>query len=184
MTNELRSEILLLERSLTEKKKRLFMGRLENIAKHQFDKSGVSDVCISLDPEKSTWQISYLHTTDKYDVYDYAYDGSDTEPDIDPNIDPNIETKQEKETRILFGKASKYFIKGGIKLNVYRNTAGELRVINPNYEFELDLDEQRNLVREYSENIHLPEWFAITTMLYLSDNKWDDQSWINHLSIV
>lgn len=176
MSNDLRSEIVLLEKTLTEKKKLLFLSRLETIAGYPFTKSGITDINITLNQTENTWQIGYLHKTDNFNSNYYAHSEA-SEDESEAGGVP-------KETRVLFGKTNKYFIKGGIKLNVYRNTAGELRVINPDYEFDLDLDEQRSLVKEYSENYNLPEWFAIATMLYLSDNKWDDQSWINHLSIV
>ncbi len=176
MTSILRNEILKLEKVLAEKRSMLFLSRLETIANCPFNKANITDVSITLNTQDHTWQITYQHKTQNFNLNHYIND-EDSEDESETGGIP-------KETRITFGKSSKYFIRGGIKFNVYRNTAGELRIINPDYEFDLDLDEQRALVRNYSENHDLPEWFAIATLLYLSDNKWDDQSFVNHLSIV
>lgn len=172
--NSLRSEILTLEKALQEKKQQLFLERLETIAGKKFTNNNVRDVIISVDTNAKTWQISYLHSTDKYNFNNYAYN-EDSE---------NDESESHKDTRIVFGQNSKHYIRGGIKLTVYRNTVGELRVINPDYEFDLDLEEQRQLVRSYASNSDLPEWLAISVFLYLYDNKWDDESLINHLGSV
>lgn len=177
--DELRSEILELEKSLDSKKKKLFNMRLAKIyGKTNEETIDISNINIVVDPSDNTWQISYLHHTDTYDPSAYAYDES---ADDSNNEDPTIAARN---TSIVFGKAKKYFIKGGIKLNVYRNSTGELRIINPDYEFDLDLEEQKKLMLHYSENNNLPEWLAIKVLLYISDNKWDDQSIINHFSVI
>lgn len=187
---DLKTEILQLEKILSQKKKQLFFNRLEKIAGDSLNSKGIDNIDIQHNSTDKTWQISYTHKTNNYSSSMYAYSGdSDSDHDQEPDINSAQHSAQEfsgipKETKISFGKSNKYFIKGGIKLHVYRNTAGELRVINPEYEFDLDLDEQKKLVREYSENHDLPEWFAIVVMLYLSDNEWDDAAFINHLSIV
>ena len=181
--NELRKEILILETELTEKKKQLFLKRLEKIAGCSFTEGNILNLNISTNLEENTWQISYIHHTDKYDVNDYIYAvGTDSEIET-PDV-VNVFEPVSKKTKIIFGKMAKYYIKGGIPLNVYRNTTGEIRITNPDYEFDLDLDEQRNLVQSYSENYTLPEWFAIALLLYMSDNKWDDDALITHLSFV
>lgn len=173
---DLRKDILQLEEQINIKKKQLFLNRLETISGMSFAKSCISHVEINLSSSDNTWNISYNHITDMYNSNDYTYtEDSETEENEDIG---------HKETVISFGKNSKYFIRGGVKLTIYRNTAGELRVINPDYEFDIDLDEQRQLVQTYADNPNLPEWLAIKVFLYLSDNKWDDQSLINHLSTV
>jgi hypothetical protein len=96
----------------------------------------------------------------------------------------NPETVEKKITQISFGKLKKYFLKGGIKFNIYRNSNGELRIINSDYEFELDLEEQKSLILKYASNKNVPEWLAIKVFLYISYNKWDDRSIINHLSVI
>jgi len=181
--NELRNEILVLEKELTEKKKQLFLKRLEKIAGCAFIDSGILNLNISTNHEDNTWQISYIHYTKEYDVNDYmSAVGTDSDADVTEVAESSSPIP--KKTKIVFGKMSKYYIKGGIALNVYRNTTGEIRITNPDYEFDLDLDEQRILVRGYSENYNLPEWFAIALLIYMSDNKWDDAALINHLSFV
>lgn len=193
--NELRYEILQLEKILSQKKKQLFLNRLETISKKPLVTRGVENIDIQSNSHDKTWQISYIHKTNHYSdtMYAYSEDSEATDtyvlgvsnvPNIPDTVDPISCKGIQKETKISFGKSNRYFIRGGIKLHVYRNTSGELRVINPEYEFDLDLDEQKKLVREYSENYDLPEWFAIAVMLYLSDNDWDDAAFINHLSIV
>ena len=175
---DLKAEILELEGILESKKKQLFLNRLEKITNCSIAANGISDLDIQHDADENTWQISYTHKTDQYSKSMYSYS---EDSDLDP--DQRIQYVQ-KETKISFGISNKYFIKGGIKLNVYRNKTKELRIINPDYEFDLDLDEQKKLVREYSENHNLPEWFAIAIMLYLLDNDWDDSAFINYISIV
>ncbi len=96
----------------------------------------------------------------------------------------NRHTVEKKVTQISFGKLKKYFLKGGIKFNIYRNSNGELRIINSDYEFELDLEEQKSLISKYSSNKNVPEWLALKVFLYISYNKWDDRSIINHLSVI
>lgn len=169
--DDLRAEILHLEQTLQDKKNILFNARL---AKIYGNSDNISNIEIHVDPEDDTWLISYTHQTDKYDPSAYAYN-DDSAGDDEYNV---------HESRISFGKSKRYFIKGGIKLNVYRNSAGELRIINPDYEFDLDLDEQRSLIDKYAQNKDIPEWMAIKVMLYISDNKWDDQSIINHFSVI
>jgi len=172
----LRDEILELEKILSEKKKQLFLSRIETIADAELKSNGISNVEINLDTENELWQISYVHKTDQYCPLDYANNEDKEVVQPDP--------PETKETLITFGKNKKYFIRGGIQLNVYRNSAGELRILNPDYEFDLDLDEQRALVSDYADNHNLPEWLAIKVFLYLSDNKWDDAAIISHLSSV
>lgn len=189
MTTDLKTEILQLEKILAQKKKQLFFNRLEKIAGCSLYTRGISNIDIQHNSADKTWQITYTHQTNNYSSAMYSYNESESDDDHTSEMESAddhsaVKSGIQKETRITFGKSNKYFVRGGIKLHVYRNTAGELRVINPEYEFDLDLDEQKKLVREYSENYDLPEWFAITTMLYLSDNMWDDEAFINHLSIV
>ncbi len=105
-----------------------------------------------------------------------------SKPETDDHT--NRHTVEKKVTQISFGKLKKYFLKGGIKFNIYRNSNGELRIINSDYEFELDLEEQKSLISKYSSNKNVPEWLALKVFLYISYNKWDDRSIINHLSVI
>lgn len=190
MSNELRNEIIKLEKELHIKKNKLFLLRLEKIAGISLENTGISDIKIVLDENENTWNISYNHFTNAYSIDNYRCDNfdSDLEDDSDDNNledYSNIENNTvEKKSKISFGKLNKYFINGNIKLLVYRNSTGELRIINQEYEFDLDLDQQRKLMEKYSENTNIPEWFAIKVLLFFSHNKWDDKDIITHLSIV
>ena len=181
--DELRKEIIILEKELIEKKKQLFFNRLEKIAGCSFVESGILNLNIITNQDDNTWQIAYIHYTKEYNINDYTPSvNTDSETEITDVLDTT--TPITKKSKIIFGKMAKYYIKGGIPLNIYRNITGEIRITNPDYEFDLDLDEQRILARSYSENYALPEWFAIAVLLYMSDNKWDDTALINHLSFV
>jgi len=197
--DELKAEILGLEELLKQKKKKLFNLRLFKMYKSTNDAVAISetkstndavaisetkstsdndpyDINIYVDPTDNTWCISYVHCTTSYDPTAYAYN--------DESADDSDTVISTKETKISFGKAKKYFIKGGIKLNLYRNSAGELRIINPDYEYDLDLNEQKSLVERYSKNKNIPEWLAIKVLLYVSNNKWDDKSIVKHFSVI
>lgn len=173
----LRDDILKLEAELCEKKKLLYLHRLSNIINIDvISNPNIKDLIISADKEKKIWQISYTHYTEKYNSYYYATEESDNE---------EYPVKYtERESKISFGKFKGYFIKGGVKLNIYKNASRELRIINPDYEFDLDIDEQLNLARGYSENKNLPECLAIKFLLYMSDNNWDDDDIITHFSVI
>lgn len=181
MSSTLRTEILELEKIIAEKKKQLFLSRLNTISDGKLNQN-ISQIDIQME-SANNWQISYVHKTSQYNATDYFVQDDDVENTNEDDSDSS-NTSVVRETKISFGKLKKYFVKGGIKLNVYRNTAGELRVANPKYEFELDLDEQRQLVERYADNIHMPEWLAIKVFLYLSDNKWGDEDFTAHLTIV
>lgn len=186
-TIDLRQEILDLEKVLESKKHTLFLRRLYKM----YPKTKtISDIKISTDRNTNEWSISYTHTTDSYDPNFYqmteeeiadVYESSDEEYSAREQTE---HTAEHLTSHITFGKANKYFIKGGIKLNVYRNAAGDLRIINPKYEFDLDPDEQRTLIRRYAKNADVPECMAVGILCYIADNKWDDESIVNNLSIV
>ncbi len=166
---QLKAEILLLTKQLEEKREILFFNRLANMTPLI---DNVSDITINIE-DSEDWCISYVHTTDNYDINNYL-------PDLD-----DIPTGMKYTSEISFGKYNrKYFIKGGIKFNIYRNSVGELRVINPEYDFDLDMDEQRALIYSYSKNVNIPEACALAVFLYMNENKWDDAALINYLSVV
>ena len=162
-------------------------------------------------PKLSRWSISYKHHTDAYDSLDYLYDSDKTNDDIgseEPNenvgngdiyVDATTlsehtadsktnnlvkKSKTEKTTFVTFGKSERYFIKGGTKYNIYNNSKGELRVVNTEYDSELDIEEQCQLISRYSKNKNLPECMALQIFLYMSYNKWDDLSMAIHLSMI
>lgn len=181
MTN-LRNEIIELEKLLLAKKNELFVSRLSKmtapICNVLSDSETISDITFHTSISDSTWQISYVHKTDKYTPVAYMHH-DDSADDSANEINPYSKT-----TKITFGKTNKYFIKGGIDLMVYRNSNSEIRIINKDYEYEIDLDEQRTLMLEYSSNVHIPEWLAIKTLLYISDNKWNVENVVIHFCVI
>jgi hypothetical protein len=188
--HSLTEEIRNLEIIIEKKKRALFLLRLSKMYEASLS-DVISNISIEVDRNEKTWCITYTHITDEYSVDNYSnetYIERETD-ELDDNLShlPLEEIPVEKNKKISvisFGKNKKYFIKGGIKFSIYRNSANELRIINPNYDFELDLDEQKYLVTEYSRNKHIPECLALSIFLYMSYNKWDDTAIVNHFSLV
>ena len=87
-------------------------------------------------------------------------------------------------TNITCNGTKKYFIKGGAHLDLYKTSMNELRIINLEYQFDIDYDEQKELITGYSENINIPEYAAIKFMMYMSYNEWDDTAIINHFTMI
>lgn len=182
MTDEniLKKEILSLSRILDEKKHQLFLNRLVNMGIIKL-LTNAKDFTITTVQDTQDWTVTYKHETNNYDPSRYLPDGeetthSGTEADSDPIS---------KVSDISFGKFGKrYFLKGGIKFNIYRNSAGELRVMNPEYDFDIDMEEHKQLIHRYSEDSNIPEACALSVFQFMIDNKWDDLAVINYLSIV
>lgn len=173
----LKEEILALTNTLALKKHQLFLDRLLHM---NLDKliTNARNFNITTNPELQEWSVSYTHDTQKYDVNYYIPDGEEQHEcsDVEP---------VSKISNISFGKSGKrYFLKGGLKFNIYRNSAGELRVTNPEYDFDIDMEEHKQLIHKYSENTNIPEACALSVFQYISYNKWDDSDVINYLSIV
>jgi hypothetical protein len=193
---EIKREIHYLENLLDQKKNALFMRRLMNMfdyesmdfdTKIKYPPPTISNIKIFVDTNDNTWNITYTHTTNSYNINDYLYeksdsDSSDTESLADEPI-PDIKPAS-KITEISFGKHKKYFIKGGIKYTIYRNSSKELRIINSDYDIDLDVDKQFSLVTKYSQNSSIPEWFALSVFLYIAEHKWDDVAVAKHFSII
>ena len=92
---------------------------------------------------------------------------------------------QEQNNEILNEKGNiEDFIKGGIKYNIYKNSKGDLRIINLDYDLELDMDEQYSLIYRYAYNKNIPECIALRIFLYMIYNKWDDDDMTTYLSVV
>jgi hypothetical protein len=164
---KLKEEILELEKIIFEKKKILFLNRLKLMYNNDLP---IDDIKIEIN--ENDWNITYTHTTQKYDINNYLYEES-------------VEYKShEKTTIISVGKLNKkYYIKGGIKLNIYKSKK-EIMIINPDYDLEIDIDEHIDLIRSYMKNPNIPEAVAISILMYISDNKWDDDSIIIYLGTV
>jgi hypothetical protein len=182
LDTKLKNEILKLESILKKKRDQLFLMRLVNMLdKGLYDT--ISEVKIEVgsvdfnNPKSARWNISYKHHTKEYDPLDYLYENDTPQEEIPNN-------KMEKITFVSFGKSDRYFIKGGVKYNIYNNSKGELRIVNADYDSELDIEEQCQLINDYSKNKNIPECLALQIFLYMSYNKWDDMSMAIHLSIV
>jgi hypothetical protein len=178
---KLKIEIAELQLVLSNKKHELFHLRLsEMIGKTYQDMSqmGVSNVKFEIlsDNKSLEWNISYTHYTDMYDENAYI-NSSDSEAETTP---------AQKTTYINFGKGKKYYIRGNgnNRFKIYKNSKNDLRIINTDYDIELDLEDQEELIKRYSENKHIPEWLAIKAFSYLSENTWSDEHIINYLSLV
>ena len=174
----LRKEILELEKLIKQKKEQLFINRLyEMFEKNDYDT--ISNIKIDVNPIKNNWIISYKFQSSDYDMTDYLYDTI-------KNTDDQEYTRvsSEKKSNISFGKNDKYFIKGGIKYNIYKNSKGDLRIINLDYDLELDMDEQYSLIYRYAYNKNIPECIALRIFLYMIYNKWDDDDMTTYLSVV
>jgi hypothetical protein len=174
------SNILDLEKKITDQKKNLSMLRLcklLGISEQSIESLGIKK--IKFDIGVDTWNITYIHHTNKYDENDYDFDSdSEGETEVCP-----------KTTQIRFGKTLKYYIKrpSGIRstrFKLYRNSKKELRVINTDYDIELDMDEQMELIHKYSENKNIPEWMALKVIIYICENEWQDNHIINYFKII
>lgn len=172
----LKEEIISLTKVLESKKRQLFLDRFITMTLPKL-LAKIKDININTDADAQEWSISYTHDTANYDTVNYI-------PESDRHGHSDRESVQ-KTSNISFGKSGKrHFLKGGIKFNIYRNSTGELRVMNPEYDFDIDMEEHKQLIHSYSENIDIPESCALSVFQYIIDNKWDDSAVINYLSIV
>ena len=184
----LKAEILQLERELNAKKKTLFVSRFKSIIGKLESISNITSINIHTDVDSDTWTISYIHKTSDFKAIDYLYEKVDINETDSDESDDNIKTN--KTTKIIFGvnitssDVKKYFIKGIAPLDVYKTSTNEFRIINLEYQFDIDYDEQKELITTYADNINLPEYAAIKFMLYISDNEWDDTAIINHFTMI
>ena len=207
--NKFRIYILKLEKKLKDSKEKLFLNRLSKLYNKNLQ-SAISEIKIDVDQKNNDWIITYKHNTKNYSLDNYLYETDDiddisssrknnlsdiveetSDETVEETSDETVEEtsdetsdKIEKETYVSFGKNKKYFIKGCIKYNIYKNSTGELRIINSEYDLELDMEEQYLLINKYANNVNIPESLALSVFLYLSDNKWDDLNIITYLSVV
>jgi len=175
----LRNEINALELLLKEKKHELFSMRLYNLVgknKKELESAGIKDIKITPDIDNpGEWTISYTHTIIDYDENDYIY-SADSETETIPC---------NKTFNMIFGRGKKYYIKGnGSKFKIYKNSKNDLRIINTEYDIELDLEEQEQLIEKYSRNMNIPEWLAIKVFMYMIENDWNDANIIIYMSVI
>ena len=124
---------------------------------------------IQIHTNEHEWCITYLHKTLHFNCNNYV---NDDEKQL------NIKDR-ERETLVKFGyKKKKHYIHGFNKkqFRIYKNSSGITRVINTYYNLELTFDEQHDLIEQYSQNINIPEWFALKMYLYFADNQWDNDA--------
>lgn len=175
----LKDYILKVETELEKMKKQLFRLRLYKllgITENQLSTLGVSNLEMMVYDDE--WSISYNHYTNKYDENNYNY-ADDSDAETEP---------REKNTNICFGETDKLFLRGkGIRMTrfkLYRNSRNELRIINKDYNLELDTESQQELIGNYSRNKHIPEWLALRIFLYMCEHAWESENLIQYLGIV
>jgi hypothetical protein len=176
---KLKAEIIYLEEQLDNKLTEFFLIRLRKmlgISEHGLKDNGVTSITINIGID--SWVIGYTHKTDQYNENNYnCGDESETETE-----------SKSKISKILFGHTDNYFLSGQNthvgRFKIYTNSQKTLRVINSDYDIELDKDAQSELIRQYTENAAIPEWVALKIFTYMCDNKWDSDSIITHLSTV
>jgi hypothetical protein len=178
-SEKLKEEILELESVLEDKRDTFFKARLYKligIPGQELISWGISDIVLGI--YDNEWTIAYKHETTEYNENNYNYDG-DSETETEP---------REKRSGVSFGEKSKLFLKGkGYRqgrFKLYRNSRKEIRVINTDYNFELDTEEQLQLIRTYSNDRHIPEWLALKVFLYMCENGWNSEHIIQHLGTV
>lgn len=135
-----------------------------DITDNQLKNMNITDIKIS-SVEQNTWEIQYLHETKYYTENNYIYN-TDSETEETPYV---------KKTKITFGKTDRYYLKGTkCKFRIYRNSQNKLRVINADYDLELDMEEQEELLKKYMENIHIPESTALLFFNAIAEHEWSD----------
>ena len=182
----LKNEILQLNILIKEKNNEVFIYKLYKLVEIEDVDTyipAVIELCISdihLNIQTDTWSIEYKHHTNEYNENDYNYHN-----DSDCEITP-----LHKITYVKFGIDKKYYIKisntsnefKDSRFKIYRNSKKELRVINMDYDIELDVDEQYELITNYTLNRNIPEWLALLVFKNLSDNEWSDINVISYFS--
>jgi hypothetical protein len=155
------------------------------------DSKIVKNIVFKTNKKTEEWSISYTHETKYYTSLNYLYNESDNEVEIE-NVVENVVDKEintqyrEKVTNITFGNIGnrKYYINGGIKLEVFKSSSGEIRITNPEYDYEIDIEEHRELIKGYSLNKDIPEALAINVFIYMTSNNWNNEDIIKYFSIV
>lgn len=171
--DQVRSDIKELRSALKKKKKELFLCNLLGIlgCTEAELKENISDIGL-VAVNSSEWTITYKHKTDCYNENDYV-NSSDSEIEDCSSYSQTV--------GVSFGIADKYFIKRLSRLpardifTVYRGSDGLLRIINAEYELDIDMVEQKKLVRKYLKNKNIPEWLALTIFTYMNANDIDEE---------
>ena len=99
----------------------------------------------------------------------------------------NTKVKFGMETNTETSKESNYLdtdTPHGSLFSIYTKGKKGLRIIHTRYSTELSMDEQKELITQYSRNLDIPEWFALRIYLYMINNGWANNEMCIHLSIV
>jgi hypothetical protein len=157
------------QKKLLNVKYELFMQRIITIINS--DVANVENITFT--SNNLNWTITYKCLV-TYDENNYNH-----------NEESETETQPiNKWFDISFGKNKKYFINGNQnRFKVYRNSQNTLRILNADYTADLDIEEQETLVKEYSLNTNIPEWFAIKIFLFMIENEWSDENIIAYLDL-
>ncbi len=172
------NEIKELETSLQQKKTQLFYNRfiqLLELTDDEIKSMGVSNIVINTDAKY--WSISYTHTTNQYSENNYLHE-IDSEMEIIPY--PKI-------THIKYGfSANSYFIQGldRNRFTIYTKGSNLVRIINKDYNIELDISDQLILMDDYSKNKDIPEWLIVLTVLQMNKHEWNGDDMCIYLSVI
>lgn len=178
---ELRNEIIELEKQLKIKKEILFRNRLLqflDVTEELLTLCGISDLNVEIKPDSKTdWKLTYTHTN--------TYNEDDYVDDIEHSVHyaPHMRTTQVKCGRSL----ANHYIQSNVgrnRFSVYIKNATIIRVVNKDYNIELDISEQNKLMQKYTQNKSIPEWLAIHMFLCINKHSWNDSDIVVHLSIV
>jgi hypothetical protein len=175
--DQLRSAIIQLKRELEKKTTQLFALRFKNIVK--------TDAYVDIEFAMFSpvdWSISYSIDVN-YNIANYLPDCDDT-----TGATGAAETADTRQ-RVSFGfYKGKHFIKlqndEHQRFGLYRNSKKELRLINKDYDTDLDLDEQSELINRYSRNTNIPEYIAVRFFLFVIVNRWTDEGIFYHFTRV
>jgi hypothetical protein len=157
----------------------LYLNRLKRIFKKEPVQLNIHDIKFSCDPIKKTWSIEYRHVTDMYNPNDYNCNSESDDECIEP---------VRRVTYVTFGcnRDKEYYIKGKgctKRIRVYTPCNKKiLRIVNQEYDAELDISEQEQLVNKYAENNNLPEIGALKVFIFMKYNDVSNKEFIRYMT--
>jgi hypothetical protein len=182
-TIDIKKRICELESELKKYRNDLFTIRLCKIlnkSEEFLHSHGISGMAFYHDDNK--WNIEYSHYTEKFNIDDYNWHD---EPIKLTKLTDKPETSYIHRSIVRFGISKKYYIEGenirDKQFRIYRKRNNILQIINTDYDIELDMEEQDELINEYCDNYDLPEWLALTVFQHMKRNDWEDVHLINYL---
>jgi hypothetical protein len=176
-------------------KNNLFIHRLFtllNMNNEELIESGVQNIKLIIE-EDNLWKITYTHFTKEYNEANYNNPNEDS--DEDRKITEEIMSNKDihsKVSDVSFGimdynmNRVKYYISinGPSRFNIYRKSNNNLAIINKDFDLELDIEDQIELISRYSYNKHIPEFLALRVFLYMRNNEWDDDDIITYFTAI